>query len=86
MLTNLWHACSKWHEERLSCHAGFTAVIFFFLISVARAASLVSSRISVYIYIYIYMTAQRLCINYSWHEIILDRDNSVGVGIREKFE
>jgi hypothetical protein len=32
-LTNLWHACPKWHVERFPCQAAFAAVpIFVFLL------------------------------------------------------
>jgi len=30
-LVNLWHACQKWHAERLPWRAAFTAVPIFFL-------------------------------------------------------
>ena len=58
-LANLWHACPKWHAERLPWHVAFTAVPIFF-ISFAWPVSLCCEE---YMYIYTYLTAWRVCVN-----------------------
>jgi len=54
-LTNLWHACPKWHAERYPWHVTFTAVPLVFLVYFAPPASLYCEYIYIYIYIYIWL-------------------------------
>jgi len=68
-ITNLWHACPKWHAEIFPSHAVFTAVSILFL----RPTSVsVLRRTCVFIYIYThthtYLTPYRLHMNYRCYQ------------------
>ena len=58
-LSNVWHACSKWHTERFPWHATFTAVPFFYFFYPTSVSILwricVCMYVCMYVCIYIYM-------------------------------
>ena len=66
-LANIWHACPKWHAERLPWHMAFTAVPVF-LISFAWPTSLCYKE---YTYIYTYLIAWRVYMNCLCYQIML---------------